>query len=58
MSIYYRLCPHDSHTCSNRACLEEPRDLCVAQRDELAKKDPAKTSSQVQLDEHHYVDCC
>lgn len=29
MSIFHRICPHDSHTCTEKACLAGYQDVCA-----------------------------
>lgn len=42
MSVFYRICPFDSQTCSNRACLTEPRtETCPSKSEPAATKAPS-----------------
>lgn len=49
MSVFYRLCPDDCHTCINGACLANQHAACVqivaSAKDTVAATAPAKKSN-------------
>lgn len=61
MSIFYKICPHDCHTCADRNCLDPMRDTCTlvaAQPTSGAAAKPANTADQIKKDEYDYGDTC
>lgn len=52
MSVFHRICPHDSHTCIERPCLAGYQDVCILanKKDEVVVEKKKPDAFDVALD--------